>query len=87
MLPSPANGSLVLQTRGTKADRPTHAAKNRKELHPRSSEARQENFCPLTRPIMEVALPDIYPTSPFLGPSPSIFGHGAMPFREIGVCL
>jgi hypothetical protein len=34
---------------GTTAERPTHAARNQKDLHPRSSEARRESFCPLDK--------------------------------------
>src|SRR5882762_682094 len=46
-----ANGSLVLYEIGTTAERPTHAAKNQKNLHPRSSEARRESFCPLDKDL------------------------------------
>jgi hypothetical protein len=46
-----ANGSLVLFQIGTTAERPTLAAKNPKELHPRSSVARRESFCPLDKDL------------------------------------
>ena len=46
-----ANGSLVLSRIGTAAEKPTHAAKNPKELHPRSSVARRESFCPLDKDL------------------------------------
>src|SRR6267154_4952832 len=46
-----ANGSLVLSERGTTAERPTHAVRNQKNLHPRSSQARQESFCPLDKDL------------------------------------
>src|SRR5579862_4942421 len=44
-----ANGSLVLSHTGTAAERPTHAAKIRKNLHPRSSAARRRAFALLTK--------------------------------------
>jgi hypothetical protein len=44
-----ANGSLVLIE--TTAERPTPAAKNPKELHLRSSEARRESLCPLDKDL------------------------------------
>src|SRR6202011_5284930 len=45
------HGSLVL-SRGHRAERPTHAAKKfKKNLHPRSSEARRESFCPLDKDL------------------------------------
>src|SRR5579862_371611 len=46
-----ANGSLVLSHIGTAAERPTHAAKIRKNLHPRSSAARRESFCSLDKDL------------------------------------
>src|SRR5579862_2408868 len=46
-----ANGSLVLSHTGTAAERPTHAAKIRKNLHPRSSAARRESFCSLDKDL------------------------------------
>jgi hypothetical protein len=46
-----ANGSLVLFRIGTTAEKPAHAAKNQKELHPRSSVACRESFCPLDKDL------------------------------------
>src|SRR5579862_7988269 len=72
-----ANGSLVLSHPGTAAERPTHAAKIKKNLHPRSSAARRESFCPLDK---DLSWKSHYRTGAVQGPLPitslnQVFGN------------
>jgi hypothetical protein len=47
-----ANGSLVLSEIGTTAEKPNARGEGiKKNLHPRSSVARQESFCPLDKDL------------------------------------
>jgi hypothetical protein len=49
---APANGSLVLLRKKKPRLRGQHTRpRNRKSLHPRSSEARRESFCPLDKDL------------------------------------